>query len=101
MSTTEPKPQLIRGVGLLQGIDLNITWGTFFAMCTVGIALMLLYRRITLIGKLSSFLWVGVFLTIIWVIYAGVTHFDSSKAFDFPPHAFDLNNGFFLGLGAA
>jgi APA family basic amino acid/polyamine antiporter len=83
------------------GIDVNITWGTFFAMATVAFAVTLLYRRITLIGKMSSFLWVGVFLTIIWVIFAGVTHFDPAKAFDFPPNAFDLNSGFFLGLGAA
>ncbi|HZS47832.1 MAG TPA: APC family permease, partial [Blastocatellia bacterium] len=47
------------------------------------------------------FLWAGVFLAIIWVIYAGATHFDPAKAFDFPPNAFTLNSGFFTGLGAA
>ena len=32
-------------------------------MATVGTAVFLLYRRITLIGKLGAFLWVGVIVT--------------------------------------
>src|SRR5437016_13100149 len=40
-------------------------------------------------------------LTIAWVIVSGVTHFDSQRAFDFPPGAFTLSASFFKGLGAA
>ena len=40
-------------------------------------------------------------LTILWVIFAGVTHFNPSVAFDFPPGAFTLRREFFMGLGAA
>ena len=65
----------------------------------VALAVFLLYRRITLIEKLSKFLWVGVMLTIVWVIFAGVTHFDPKVAFDFPPDAFTLRPEFFTGLG--
>jgi len=83
------------------GLNVTVTAGTFFAMGTVAIAVILLYRRITFVGAISSFLWVGVLLAIVWVIFAGVTHFDASKAFDFPPGAFDFNNTFFTGLGAA
>ena len=61
----------------------------------------LLYRKITIIEKLGKFLWVGVMITIVWVIFAGVTHFDPKVAFDFPPDAFTLKSAFFLGLGAA
>jgi amino acid transporter len=36
-----------------------------------------------------------------WIIFAGLTHFSAARAFSFPPNAFTLNRGFFLGLGAA
>jgi amino acid transporter len=42
-----------------------------------------------------------VILTIIWIIVAGVTHFNPDLAFDFPPDAFRLSPEFFTGLGAA
>src|SRR5207237_10589799 len=57
--------------------------------------------RITIIGKLSGFLWVGVIVTVLWVIVSGVTHFNPSLAFDFQPGAFKLSPQFFTGLGAA
>src|SRR5438128_7604623 len=75
--------------------------GTFVAMATVGLAVFLLYRKITIIGRLSEFLWVGVIIAVIWVIVAGVTHFDSRRAFDFPPGAFKISSTFFMGVGAA
>jgi len=71
------------------------------AIGAVSLAVFLLYRRITLIERLSKFLWVGVMLTILWVIFAGVTHFNRKLAFDFPPGAFTLRPEFFTGLGAA
>jgi amino acid transporter len=38
---------------------------------------------------------------IAWIIFAGLTHFNPSLAFDFPPDAFTLKPEFFLGLGSA
>jgi APA family basic amino acid/polyamine antiporter len=75
--------------------------GTFVAMGTCLLAVLFLYRRITIISKLSGFLWVGVILTVLWVIISGITHFDSTRAFDFPPDAFQLSPAFFTGLGAS
>jgi amino acid transporter len=75
--------------------------GTLVAISVCLLAIILLYRQITAIGKLSKFLAAGVLGTIAWVIFAGLTHFDKAKAFSFPPNAFQLNDGFFLGLGAA
>ena len=74
---------------------------TFVAIGVCLLGVFLLYRKITVIEKFSKFLWVGVMLTIAWVIFAGVTNFNSAIAFDFPPDAFRLNSNFFLGLGAA
>jgi APA family basic amino acid/polyamine antiporter len=82
-------------------LNLVVTNGTFLAIGTCLLAVFLLYRKITIIGRFSIFLWVGVIATIAWVIFAGITHFDASRAFDFPPNAFRLDQAFFTGLGAA
>lgn len=90
-------------IPLLGDFTLNIiaTLGTFVAMAMIGFCVFLLYRKITIIEKFSKVLWVVVMLTIIWIIFAGLTNFNSALAFDFPPNAFELNQGFFLGLGSA
>jgi len=88
-------------VPVLGTVEINswpIILAAIGALC---VAVFLLYRRITLIDKLSKFLWVGVAITILWVIFAGLTHFDAARAFDFPPNAFVLNSSFFQGMGAA
>jgi amino acid transporter len=64
-------------------------------------AIVLLYRKISSIGKITVALWLGVLLTTGVVIFGGVGHFNPRIAFDFPPHAFDLSLGFVFGLGAA
>jgi len=80
--------------------NILVTNGTFVAMGTCALAVFLLYRNISIISKISEFLWVGVMITIAWVIFSGVTHFNSARAFDFPLNAFTLSSNFFTGLGA-
>jgi amino acid transporter len=73
-------------------------------LVAVGVGLLnvlLLYRRIETIGKLTVSLWIGTLMTTLAVIVSGALHFDASRAFDFPPGAFDFSLGFLLGLGAA
>jgi fructoselysine transporter len=67
----------------------------------VVLLVILLYRRITTIGKISVLLWAGVVGTMIWLIWGGIRHFDAKIAFDFPPGAFQLSSVWFAGLGAA
>jgi APA family basic amino acid/polyamine antiporter len=91
------------GFGLLGSFDIKQI-APAAALVAVGAcltAVFLLYRKITVIGRLSEFLWVGVILTVGWVVFAGVTHFDSNLAFSFPPDAFKLSPAFFTGLGSA
>ena len=83
------------------GIRVLVTNATFVAMASCWIAVFLLYRRIAVVGKVSKFLWVGVVATVLWVIFAGLSHFDRARALSFPPGAFHLSYGFFTGLGAA
>jgi amino acid transporter len=97
-STKIPIP--IVGVGTTT-IEFTITKGTFLAMGVAAFAMLLLYRRITVIGRLAALLWVGVVGTTLWIIGSGITHFDASRAFAFPPGAWDLSPAFFTGLGAA
>jgi len=62
---------------------------------------LLLYRKITDVGKISVFMWVVVGGTLLWLIFAGLTHFDSKLAFTYAPDAFDLTPAFFFALGTA
>ena len=81
--------------------SLSASYATFVAIAICFFCVFLLYRKITVIEKLSKFLWIGVIFTIIWIIFAGLTNFDPKLAFDFPPDAFTLKPEFFLGLGSA
>jgi len=82
-------------------ISLRVSGSAFLAVGVCLLAVWLLYRRITAIGVLSKLLWVGVLGTMGWVIFAGVTHFNPARAFDFPAGAFSLNRAFFTGLASA
>lgn len=63
--------------------------------------IVLLYRRIGTIGRISVLLWIGVVGTLLWLIWGGIRHFDPKLAFDFPPNAFHFSSLWFAGLGAA
>jgi fructoselysine transporter len=65
------------------------------------VLVILLYRKITTIGKISVLLWTGVIGTMAWVIFGGATHFSAKLAFTYPPGAFSWSWVFFAGLGAA
>ena len=62
---------------------------------------MLLYRRITAIGKISTILWIIAAATIAWLIYGGATHFHKDLVFTYPPGAWSFSWIFFAGLGHA
>lgn len=62
---------------------------------------VLLYRPIAHLGRLTVALWTGTLLTTAVVIVTGARHFDARVAFDFPPGAFNFSLGFLIGLGAA
>jgi amino acid transporter len=82
-------------------ISLILMTGTLVAMAICAFMVFLLYRRITVIAKIAEVFWVGVAAALVWVVFAGFTHFSSTRAFDFPPDAFHLSPAFFTGMGAA
>jgi fructoselysine transporter len=67
----------------------------------VAAVVVVLYRRITTIGKISVALCVIAIGTILWLIYGGVTHFHKDLLLTFPPGAWDLSWLFFAALGHA
>jgi amino acid transporter len=65
------------------------------------ICLLLLYRKIGSVAKITVTLWIGTLLTVGAVMITGAMHFDSRVAWDFPQNAFQFSTGFLFGLGAA
>ena len=63
--------------------------------------IVLLYRGVTAVGRLTVVLWVGMLVTVFWIIASGLVNFHSKVAFDFPPNAFTFSTGFVTGLGSA
>jgi amino acid transporter len=63
--------------------------------------LVLLYRRITILGRLAVMIWVGVLAVIGWILVEGCLHFDPAKAFDFSGQAAAWPAHFWTGLGGA
>ncbi len=57
------------------------------------VLVILLYRKITSIGRISVFLWVGVVGTILWLIWGGATHFQPRLA------ERNIPRGIFLSIG--
>ena len=71
------------------------------AALAVLVAVALLYRRITIIGKISVALCVVVVGTIAWLIFGGATHFNPSLVLTFPAGAWNFSWIFLAGLGHA
>jgi amino acid transporter len=77
-------------------------WEEGLLVIVVGLlAIALLYRKITALGKITVALWAGTLLTVGVVVVSGVFHFDTQRAFAFEPGAFQFSTGFLFGLGAA
>lgn len=81
--------------------DLGWTEQKGIAVAVSLVAVLLLYRRITAIGKLTVGLWMAMLVTVFFIIVSGLFHFRKELAFSFPAGAFDFNKGFVLGLGGA
>ena len=81
--------------------DVVLSYATLVAIGACALAGFLLYRNIAAISSISKLLLAGVIAAIAVVIWTGASHFRPALAFDFPPGAFSLSHGFFLGYGAA
>ncbi len=62
---------------------------------------LLLYRKIEAIGKISVFLWVGVLFTLIWIIAGGLAHGHFTEPIQHMNDGLTLNYGFMAAIGFA
>src|SRR5947209_6838470 len=90
-------------IGHWEDKQLKMAFGPSRLACAlVGLfIIVLLYRRITSLGRLTVTFWVGVLLAIGWILVEGWSRFDPAVAFDFP--VIDLQGPVAWGdkLGAA
>lgn len=86
---------------IVPGVNSPVPWFNLLGVAVMGLVTLLAYRRIEVAGRLLVVLWVGMLVTVGWVIAVGLSHFDARLAFSFPEHAFDLSRANALGLGAA
>ncbi len=81
----------------------DLSWwqekGAAMAACVA--IMILLYRDIRSVGRLSVLMWVVVLGLAGWITLTGLLHFSPQRVLDFPPGAFTLSPGFFMGLGGA
>ena len=62
----------------------KVTWGQVAAMGVMALVTVLAYRRIAAAGRLMVVLWVGMLVTVAWVIVTGLTHFDAAPGLRLP-----------------
>jgi amino acid transporter len=67
----------------------------------IGVAIVaLLYRRISVLGKVTVTFWIGVLVAIGWILAEGLPRFQWATAFDFSGRAEGRPEHFGAGLGA-
>jgi amino acid transporter len=88
---------------LWPGTDLSVTVGPSRLMAFgLGVLiLVLLYRRVRVLARLTLVFWLGVLGVIVWILVAGALRFDPATAFDFSGRAAGRPDNFWSGLGAA
>jgi amino acid transporter len=86
---------------IVPNLDAEVTWGQVSAMGVMVLVTALAYRRIAVAGRLMVALWVGMLITVGWVVATGLSHFDTARAFDFSSQARQLDGIEAAGLGMA
>jgi amino acid transporter len=77
-------------------------WGLRICAALVPLILvLLLYRRIRVVGNLSVILLVGTLAGCLWIVGSGLPYLSAERILDFPPGAFKFSWIFWAGLGQA
>ncbi len=82
-------------------VPLTGWWLKLVPLSVAILVVFLLYRRITIIGKLATYFAVGAVIALLIAIAAGLKNFEWARLTDFPPGAFDQTPAFWKGLGEA
>ena len=71
------------------------------AVAVAALVVFMLYRRITVVGRMGVALAIGTLVALVVTIVAGLEGFEWHRLTDLPAGAFDLDRHFFFGLGDA
>ncbi|MGW4243440.1 APC family permease [Nocardia sp. NPDC004722] len=75
--------------------------GDIVGLAVVALVVVLLWRRVDSIGRITVVMWGVMIVSVAAVILAAFTHFHPSMAFTWPAHAIDLGHGsFWLGFAS-
>ncbi|MFC8513151.1 APC family permease [Streptomyces sp. NPDC057257] len=81
--------------------DLTQTQGDLIGLGIVALVVLLLWRGIENIARITAVMWAVMITSVVLVILAAATDFSADLAFTYPAHAFDLgSNHFWLGFAA-
>jgi len=92
-------------IGFAQYFNYLTPLGTYTSKmvsgCVVILIVVLLYRKIESIGKISVFLWMGVLITMSWIIGGGVMHGNFFAPLQHINDGLNINYAFAAVLGSA
>ncbi|UGT43075.1 APC family permease [Nocardia yamanashiensis] len=75
--------------------------GDIVGLAVVALVVLLLWRKVESIGRITVVMWAVMIISVAAVILAAFTHFDAGMAFDWPSNAIDLgSNTFWLGFAS-
>ncbi|GAB2516911.1 APC family permease [Nocardia heshunensis] len=75
--------------------------GDIVGLAVVALVVVLLWRRVDSIGRITVVMWGVMIVSVAAVILAAFTHFHPSMAFTWPAHAIDFGHGsFWLGFAS-
>ncbi|MGW6408292.1 APC family permease [Streptomyces vinaceus] len=80
---------------------LGQTSGDLIGLGVIALVVLLLWRGISHIARITTVMWVVMIAAVVLVILASVTHFSPERAFDYPSGAFDFTGTAFWGGFAA
>ena len=69
--------------------------GDLVGLGVVLLVVLLLWRKVERIARLSVVMWAVMLVAVVCLIIASYTHFNASQAFDWPAHAIQLTHGSF------
>jgi len=81
--------------------DLGRTSGDLIGLGVIALVILLLWRGIEHIARITAVMWVVMIASVLLVIVASASDFSAHLAFTYPAHAFDLTGShFWLGFAA-
>ncbi|MFJ2867472.1 APC family permease [Kitasatospora sp. NPDC087314] len=81
--------------------DMTTGQGDAVGVAILALVVLLLWRRVENIGRITVVMWAVMIVSVTAVIVASFTDFHPSMAFDWPAHAIELTHGqFWIGFAA-